>query len=285
MEFLTSLDNYNIFYEVAKSKNITRASEKLFISQPAVSQAIKKLEENLGVTLFVRSKKGIELSQVGQKIFDKIELALNSVTLAESLIDEEKGLLKGSIVLGAGSNVARKVLCQPISAFALDYPQIDVKIVEDVQVNMIEGLKNGSIDFVLTQKNVDISFPFQEMFETEYCFVKSSQCLSDRLVMLTEGSFAHATFKKFAKERGLQESPSIQVAGYKTALELVKNGVGITLVPKYIVEKELKEGSLTEVFADNHLPKICFGVYFNPQIMPPAAKVFVEYLKDRVAID
>ena len=108
MDFLTSLDNYKIFYEVAKCKNITKASKNLFISQPAISQSIKKMEENLSVSLFVRSKRGMELTPIGKKVFDKVEIALHNLSSIEHLIDEEKGMLKGDLFIGAGSNIARK---------------------------------------------------------------------------------------------------------------------------------------------------------------------------------
>ena len=75
---MDSLDNYRIFYEVAKCKNITKASKNLFISQPAVSQTIKKLEDELGATLFIRNKKGVELTRFGQEVFQRAETAMLS---------------------------------------------------------------------------------------------------------------------------------------------------------------------------------------------------------------
>lgn len=279
MEFLTSLDNYIIFYEVAKCKNITKSSENLFISQPAVSQTLKKMEENLGVSLFARSRKGMELTPVGKKIFEKVELALRNLSAIEQLIDEEKGLLRGELVIGAGSNVARKVLCKPIAAFVLDYPLVDIRIVEGVQVKMIEALKSGEINFVLTQFNEKINLPFEAVFETQYCFVKSANCEADRFVMLTDGSYTHQLFKEFIEKINLSWQ-TMEVAGYKTALEIVRLGIGTTLVPRYIVQEELEAGELVEVFGDYDLPKVLFGIYYNDALSTPASKVFLEYLKD-----
>lgn len=280
MEFLTSLDNYNIFYEVAKCKNITKASENLFISQPAVSQTLRKMEENLGVSLFARSRKGMELTPIGKKIFEKVEMSLRNLSSIEQLIDEEKGLLRGQLVVGAGSNVARKVLCKPIAAFVLDYPHVDIKIVESVQTKMIEALKSGEINFVLTQLNENINLPFEPVFETKYCFVQSSNCEADKFVTLTEGSYTHQIFREFIDKNGF-ESSIMEVAGYKTALELVRLGIGTTLVPRYIVQEEIERGELVEVFGDYELPKVLFGIYYNDALSTPASKIFLEYIKDK----
>ncbi|MBE7074625.1 MAG: LysR family transcriptional regulator [Clostridiales bacterium] len=278
MEFLTSLDNYNIFYEVAKCKNITKASEKLFISQPAVSQAIKKLEENLGANLIVRLKKGIELTPLGQKIFEKVELGLNNLLAIEALINEEKGLISGELKIGSGSNIARKILCEHVCEFIKKYPSVNVEMSEGVQSQMLAKLKTGELDFVITQKNEDINLQFIPMFNTKYCFVKSKNCLADKFVLISEGSFTHELFISFIKKNGLEKTPVVQVAGYKTALELVKRRIGTTLLPKYIVQDLLDENVLEVVYENYALPTITFGAYYNKNLQTPAAKKFMEYL-------
>lgn len=278
MDFLTSLDNYKIFYEVAKCGNITKASENLFISQPAVSQTIKKLEENLGVSLVIRSKKGVELTPIGKDIFAKVEIALHNLSSVEHLINEEKGLIRGEIAIGAGSNIARRVLCEPIAKFMIDYPLINVKILENVQTKMIEMLKVGELNFVLTQFNEDINFPFIPVFETQYCFIKSKNIKADKFITITEGSFAYILFDKFLKDNNINNKSIMQVSGYKIALELVKLGIGTTLVPHYIAQEYLDNEELIEVYTDYNLPKIQFGIYYNPEIILPAAKMFLKYL-------
>ena len=280
MKFLTSLDNYNILYEVAKCGNITKASENLYISQPAVSQAIKKLEENLDVTLVIRSKKGVELTPIAKKILEKVEVALQNLSAIEQIVDEEKGLLKGELIIGAGSNIARKVLCKPIAEFVLDYPLVNFKIIENVQTKMIEMLRVGELNFVLTQYNEEINFPFMPIFNTPYCFVKSVDCEIDKFIMISDGSYANTLFSKFINEKNLVDTAIMQVSGYKTALELVNLGVGTTLLPRYMIQEDLDNNKLIEVFTDYKLPDIQFGVYYNPDLLMPVGKAFFEYLKD-----
>ncbi len=85
MNIKINLDYYKIFYEVAKYKNITKASNVLFISQPAITQTIKKLEETLNAKLFLRHSKGVILTPIGQKIFNQVENALNLLKMSKIL--------------------------------------------------------------------------------------------------------------------------------------------------------------------------------------------------------
>lgn len=280
MNFQTNLDNYNIFYEVAKCQSITKASEKLFISQPAVSQAIKKMEDNLGATLFAREKKGIKLTSIGRTIFEEVENALRAIQTAEQHIDEAKGVLRGKITIGSGSNIARQLLCKPISSFVEKYPQISIKLVENTQDKMIEQLKLGEIDLVLTQQNENIDLPFAPLYEMEYCFVKNPDSKINKLISISEGSFANKLIEDFAKESDLQKDDiSLFVSGYKTALEFAKLGMGTTLVPKYLAEKEIASGTLCEIYTSYQLPKITFGIYHNPSLLMPIGKMFLKELR------
>ena len=119
---MDTLDKYRIFYEVAKSKNITKASERLFISQPAVSQTIKKLEDELSATLFIRNKKGVELTRFGQEVFQRVETAMLSLETINKISRDENELLRGSVVVGSGSNLAREMLTLPIKNFLDSFP-------------------------------------------------------------------------------------------------------------------------------------------------------------------
>ena len=280
MNNLINLDNYKLFYEVAKCGNITKASEKLFISQPAISQTIKKMEDRLGVKLFIRSKKGIELTTIGKKIFQEVEFSLHNISNIEQLINEEKGLLKGEIVIGGGSNITRKILTMPIAQFLLDYPLINFKIIESVQSEMINQLRTGELHFVLTQYNEDIKFPFIPLFKTNYCFIESPNKETEKFLTTHEGSFVHKLMENFLDSKNYKKSDIMQIAGYKTSIELVKHGVGTTLVPYYLAEEDLNNKKLIKVYTDYELPSIQFGIYYNPNLLMPASKIFMEYLND-----
>ena len=100
-----SLDLYKVFYYVAKNENITRASNELMISQPAISRSIKSLEEQLGMTLFIRKRDGVLLSEAGQLIYEKIKNSMELIESAENDLKSLSNLDKGVINIGASKTI------------------------------------------------------------------------------------------------------------------------------------------------------------------------------------
>ena len=143
------LELYRIFYVVAKNNHMTRASEELFISQPAISQAIKKLESQLGGTLFLRSNKGMELTEEGKMLYSYIKDAIELINNAEADFTSFKDLDKGEIKIGISTTLTKLVLMDTIKNFHKDYPNIDIKIINELTSNLIEDLKRGKLDFVI----------------------------------------------------------------------------------------------------------------------------------------
>ena len=144
-----NLELYRIFYVVAKHKHMTRASEELHISQPAISQSIKKLEEQLGGTLFLRSNKGMELTSEGNMFFDYVKGALELINNAENEFTSFKDLSKGEIKIGASTTLTKIVLMDAIKRFHKDYPNININITNDLTSNLMIDLQKGKLDFVI----------------------------------------------------------------------------------------------------------------------------------------
>ena len=117
------LELYKFFYAVAKNKNMTKASEELHISQPAISQSIKKLEEQLGGTLFLRSNKGMELTEEGKMFFDYVKGALELINNAENEFTAFKDLSKGEIKIGCSTTLTKLILIDALKNFHNDFPK------------------------------------------------------------------------------------------------------------------------------------------------------------------
>ena len=139
---MINLELYRIFYVVAETKNITKASEILNISQPAVTKHIKNLEEQLGNPLFIRTKKGVILNEYGEKIFLNVKQALNLLSESEKEISKYKSLNKGTIKIGISTTLARKYLLKYIKKFHETYPNIVIYIYTDSKKYLIKQLKN-----------------------------------------------------------------------------------------------------------------------------------------------
>ena len=143
------LELYRVFYVVAKNKHMTRASEELHISQPAISQSIKKLEDQIGGTLFLRSNKGMELTEEGKMFYEYVKGALELISNAENEFTSFKDLSKGEIKIGCSTTLTKLILINSLKEFHKDYPNININIINDLTSNLINDLKLGKLDFVI----------------------------------------------------------------------------------------------------------------------------------------
>ena len=116
-----NLEHYKLFYEVAKYGNFSKAAEHIYISQPAITQAIKKLEENLGGALFYRNVKGVSLTEEGENLFNYIENSIETLNNAEKRFKQYKELEKGKIVIKGTNTVIKQILNKPLINFINDY--------------------------------------------------------------------------------------------------------------------------------------------------------------------
>lgn len=274
------LDSYRIFYEVAKVGNLTKAGEKLYISQPAISQVIKKMEDQLKAKLFIRNKNGVILTRFGSEVFKNVERAMLSFNAIDCLAESENELKSGKLVIGSGSTIAREVLVAPIEKFLKDFPNIQMSQIEDVQSVMFDKLRQGEVDLIIThQIDQADDLEFQIIENQRYIFIKKKNCEFKRLIKLTKGSYTFALFDSFQRQMNLQTLPEIVVSGYRMAIELVRRGVGLALVPESLARESLKSGEIEVVFEDFNLPQINLGYYTNKFLKNRATEVFIKYLE------
>lgn len=144
-----NLNYYRIFYEVAKAGNISKAAKNLYISQPAVSKSITKLEENLSHTLFLRSKRGVKLTEEGKILYEHLQRAFSSIETAEKMLNriDEFGL--GQIRIGVSTSLCKHILLPYLQDFILENPHIKVSIACNPTYETIHLLKEDKIDMGL----------------------------------------------------------------------------------------------------------------------------------------
>ena len=136
-------------YAVYQEKSFTRAAEKLYISQPALSQIIKKVESELGYPIFERSGKEIGLTQIGERIIHAITEIKRIQTKAASEIDDILKLKKGNIAIGSTTFVASYILPKILRGFKNKYPDIEINIAVEQSTELEEMLENEQVDIVI----------------------------------------------------------------------------------------------------------------------------------------
>ncbi len=273
---MVNLELYRVFYTVAKCGSLTKAAEELYISQPAVSQAIKQLETQLGGQLFNRTHKGMELSETGGKqIFETVEKALKLFDEAENKYAELKDSATGVIRICASDTVSTHFLLPIIKEYHKTYPDVNLILENGTSAETIELLKNkkGDIGFVnlpIDDSDINLTHTVMQLHDT---FVASDafselthgvvdlKRLQDYpLLMLELSTATRQAIVSFAHSQGIHLHPEIELASLELMTELAKSGIGIACIPKEFVSHELEEGSLKEIKTTPQLPSRAIGL-------------------------
>ena len=238
-----NLELYRIFYVVAKHKHMTRASEELHISQPAISQSIKKLEEQLNGTLFLRSNKGMELTEEGKMFYSYVKGALELIDNAEKEFTSFKDLSKGEIKIGCSTSLTKLILLDAIERFHKDYPNIDINITNDLTSNLITDLKLGKLDFVIfNESNVkESNVLLKKIKELKQGFVYNPSIFIDDvesfndlnnypLILQQKESNSRKLLDYIALSNNVSLNPKMEVVSQELITEFAHIGLGIGFV-------------------------------------------------------
>lgn len=176
-----NLNYYRIFYEAAKTGNISKAAKNLYISQPAVSKSITKLEENLSHTLFLRSKRGVTLTEEGKILYEHLHRAFSSIDTAEKMLNriEEFGL--GQIRIGVSTSLCKHILLPYLQDFIRDNPHIKVSIACSPTYETIHKLREEQIDIgLICDTDLDKDFQYMPLRSIQDTFI-TTQTYIDNL--------------------------------------------------------------------------------------------------------
>ena len=274
---MVNLELYRVFYVVAKCGSLTKAAEELYISQPAVSQAIKQLETQLGGKLFNRTHRGMELSETGGKqIFATVEKALKLFDDAESKYAELKDSATGVVRICASDTVSTHFLLPYIKEYHEKYPNVNLILQNGTSSETIEMLKSnkGDIGFVnlpIDDTDINLSNTVMQLHDTFVCSDKFKE-LTDGVVdlkrlqdypllMLELSTATRQAIVCFAHSQGIHLHPEIELASLELMTMLAKNGIGIACIPREFVKHELfEEKSLMEIKTNPALPTRAIGL-------------------------
>lgn len=284
------LELYRTFYVVAKNKHMTKASEELHISQPAISQSIKKLEEQLNGTLFLRSNKGMELTEEGKMFYEYVKGALELIDNAEKEFTSFKNLDKGEIKIGCSTTLTKLILMDTIEKFHKDYPNININITNDLTSDLINNLKLGKLDFVIfnesniKESNVDL----KKIRELKQGFVYNPLYFIDEinnfkdlnnypLILQKPESNSRKLLDHLALQNNTLLTPKIETVSQELVTEFTHIGLGIGFAIIDLAKRNFKD--LKEIELNKSLPKINVFLATNKNItLTFASKKFMEYL-------
>lgn len=289
-----SMEYYKIFYHVAKYGSVTKAAKELCLSQPAVSQAVKTLEEELGVVLFVRKSKGVVLTTEGSALYDYVKRGYEQIKLGEDKINEMLNLDVGEIRIGASDMTLQFYLLPYLEQFHSKYPKIKVHVTNAPTPLTIDHLLAGRIDFGV------VSTPFaaenrfrvyrgrkiKDVFVAGNRFSDLKDCklnynvLQEYPVISLEGNTSTRRYvDQFLLKNNVVLNTEFELATSSIVTQFAVRNLGIGCVVEDFAKEELKHGTLFKLQFETDIPEREICVIADEKMpMSKAATAFLELL-------
>ena len=262
---MVKLELYRVFREVAEAGNISLAAENLYLSQSAVSQSVKQLEQQLGTRLFLRSPRGVTLTEDGRLLFEYVRSAM--------------GLLE------TGENKLHQFLLPHLDAFHRRYPNIHIRIISGRSYKVLGLLRAGRVDIAFASAPGDADdLEHIPCFETHSCFVAAPDYPCDftraytteeiaafPLILLEKKASSRTYLEKYFLQSGVRLTPEIELGARSLLVDLAKIGFGVAGVTREFVQGELAAGEIRELSTAFSIPPRTVDLCMLRNVSPSAA--------------
>ncbi|WMC92859.1 LysR family transcriptional regulator [Kineothrix sp. MB12-C1] len=297
-----NLNLYQIFYEVANCRNFSIAAKKLYISQPAISKSIAKLEEHLHTALFHRSSRGVTLTTEGETLYKHVESAILSLRSGEDLLKSATSQGISHLSIGVSTTLCKYVLLPLLKDFIATNPNIKITISCQSTFETIADLKSGAIDIGLVGiPSGDISeasfISYLPIKTIEDIFVATDTYLAPFLhknkadsyefeaffkeasfIMLDKENISRKHTDTFLNEHQFTLHNIIEVNNMDLSIEFARAGLGIACVINDFVKEDLKNGTLRELKLGHKVSKRQIGFAYPSKIpMTTSMNTLIQY--------
>lgn len=241
---------------VAEYKNFTLAAEKCFVTQPTLSMQIQKVEEELGIQIFDRTKKPIQMTEIGQKIVNQAKNIVNEADRMKDIVEQQKGFIGGEFKLGIIPTVMPTLLPMFLNTFVKKYPKVKLIIEELNTDDIILRLKNGNLDAAIaaTPLNEDKLKEIVIYYEPFVAYIPEKHRIADKkeievsdlnldeILLLQDGHCFRDGILNLCKNQDVAPANNFQIqsGSFETLIKLADEGLGLTLLP-YLHTLDLKE--------------------------------------------
>lgn len=232
---------------VAEHQNFTKAAQKVFVTQPTLSMQIQKLEDELDVQIFDRTKKPIQLTETGRKIVNQARNIVNESDRIQDIVDQQKGFVGGEFRIGVIPTVMPTLLPMFLNNFIKKYPKVKLKIEELNTEAIIERLKEGHLDAAIAATPLELDYikeqvlyyePFVAYIPTGHRLSKNEKLTVDDLdvddmLLLEDGHCFKDGILNLCKTQRNFEGDQFQLesGSFETLIKLSNEGLGMTLLP------------------------------------------------------
>jgi len=292
--YIINLEWYRIFMHTARNGNLTKAAQTLHLTQPTVSYAIKQLEDALGVKLFRRLSKGVELTEEGRALLAYVEHSFSLLDTARQHMLDLKQLTAGEVRIGASDSLIKHLLLPQLNLFHREHPGIRIRLSHGSTPVLSQRLADGQIDCAVLHLPVeDPGLDVHVLRSLEHRFVvgKAHRVLAERplpaaelarqpLLLLSPGSSTRVFVERWFAAGGLTVQPDIELGSIDLLIEFAKLGYGAAFVAVGFVEHELRKGELLALRTEEPIPPRRIGLAVRRGMtLPLAAERFVAMLR------
>ncbi len=267
---ISNLEHYKVFYYVARTGSLTGAASVLSVSQPAVSQAIRQLEDQLGAKLFVRNSRGIRLTSEGKLLYGYVERGYEQMEQGIAKLRQLLNMESGEVRIGASDMTLRFFLLPYLEHFHAKYPGIKVTVTNAPTPTTLENLESGIIDFGVVSTPFEVTGELQsyavkeiddlflagknyEVYKGRTLELKELQEMP--LIMLEKDTSTRSYMDAFLAENGVWINPEFELATSDMIVQFALRNLGIGCVMREFAAEYLERGELFELKFNRMIPK------------------------------
>lgn len=292
---INNLESYKVFYYVARSGSVTKAAAELSISQPAVSQAIKQLENTLSVTLFHRAAKGVRLTAEGEMLFSYVAKGYEQMELGVRKVHQMQNIELGEVRIGASDMTLQFYLLPYLERFHEQYPEIKVVVTNAPTPETLDALKADRIDFGVVSTplppRADITMipvrEIEDVFIAGRRFTAYKNKMLDfhdleklPMIFLERSTSSRSYMDDFLAKSGVRLQPEFELATSDMIVQFVQRNLGVGCVVKDFAKDYVESGLLFELRFNKMIPKREFCVVkSNKAPMTAAARKLLELME------
>ena len=292
------LELYRVFKEVAEAGNISTAAKNLYISQSAVSQSIKQLENDLQTRLFSRNSRGVTLTAEGKMLYEYVRSAMGLLETGEEKLSQTRELQMGQLVIGASDTVTSQFLLPYLDTFHKRHPAIHIQIVSGRSHKVLGLLRSGKVDIAFASTPADdAGLRIYPCFDTHAIFVAGAEYPCDfrhvytleeiaafPLILLERKASSRLYLERFFLQNGLKLNPEIELGARSLLVDLAAIGFGVAGVTEEFVRKELDSGRLKKLKTSFEIPARSVDMCLLSDVpQSAAAERFTDFVKDSLS--
>ena len=288
----TKLDYYKIFYETARHSSFSTAAQTLYISQSAISQCIRQLEQDLDTKLFIRSRRGVTLTKEGMMLFQKVESAMQAIEQGETLLARLHHLDSGSLMIAAGDTITTHYLLPYLEQFHATYPKIHIEMANSYSYHMLECVKEGRAELAFVNLPVsDDELCIEPCLTIHDVFVcgpdydiKPSytweEIANEALILLENNSISRRSLDENFKKKNISLTPQIEIAVHDLLIRFASIHLGVSCVVEEFSKESLDKGIIKPMKLSPPLPPRAIGCeYLRNTPLSLAAKAFLALIR------